>query len=660
MSALQKDELRDIGLMRAVIEHVTPEVDGGRFPIKRVQGQSVGVEADVFTDGHEAVRCVLQYRTEGAATWSESEMALLENDRWRGEFELVEIGRYRYTLTAWVDRFLSWRRDFERRVDAEDVAIALAAARQMIADAAMRAVGADAEELRALCDVLDRSDDITEKSRVALSDALLLLMTRYPDRRFACQYERQLSVVVDRRLAGFGSWYEMFPRSASSEPGRHGTFADCAARLPYIASMGFDVLYLPPIHPVGRVYRKGCNNALDSKPGDVGSVWAIGALEGGHKSLLAELGTLADLRALREEARRLDIEIALDLAFQCAPDHPYVREHPSWFRHRPDGSIQFAENPPKKYQDIYPFDFDSADWRDLWRELRSVVDFWIAQGFVLFRVDNPHTKPFAFWEWLIDSVKRDHPEVLFLSEAFTRPKVMHRLAKLGFSQSYTYFTWRNTKRELTEYFTELSQSETREYFRPNCWPNTPDILPAYLQRGSRPAFMARLVLAATLSGNYGIYGPAFELFEHRAVETGSEEYLDSEKYQLRWWNIDSPESLHDFIAVVNRIRRENAALWTDWNLRFISVDNDALLCFAKVAAGLSNIVLVVVNLDVDNARSGWVEFDVAEFGIAADQPYQMIDLLSGKTYFWQGGRNFVILDPAVAQAHIFQLRKAIA
>ncbi|MEO8600140.1 MAG: alpha-1,4-glucan--maltose-1-phosphate maltosyltransferase, partial [bacterium] len=619
--------------------------------------ERVVIEVDAFADGHDVLRCLLRYRNENDATWSEMDMLALPNDRWRGEFTVSEIGRYRYSVTAWVDHFLSWRHDFVRRTDPDDIAIALLAGAELVAAAGTLAKGDDAARLKALHDVLSGENAITEKSGMALSNELGLLMARYPDRRFASELGRELVVVVDRAHAKFSTWYEMFPRSAAPEAGRHGTLKDCEARLPYIAAMGFDVLYLPPVHPVGVVNRKGPNNVLQAGPSDVGSVWAIGSAEGGHKALHHELGTLADFKSLVAKAHALGIEIALDIAFQCAPDHPYVQQHPAWYRHRPDGSIQYAENPPKKYQDIYPFDFESADWLGLWQELKSIVEFWIAQGVAIFRVDNPHTKPFPFWEWLIGEIKRDHPEVLFLAEAFTRPKVMHRLAKLGFSQSYTYFTWRNTKQEIIAYFTELAHSESREYFRPNCWPNTPDILPAYLQFGGRPAFMTRLVLAATLCSNYGIYGPAFELIERKPIAAVSEEYRDSEKYALRQWDLAHPDSLSEFIGRVNRIRTENPALQDDWNLHFLTVDNDQLLCYGKLTEDLSNIVIVVINLDPHHPQSGWVELDLVQFDLPDATQYQMHDLISGACYLWHGPRNFVMLDPAVMPAHIFQLRR---
>jgi len=451
----------------------------------------------------------------------------------------------------------------------------------------------------------------------------------------------------------------MFPRSASSEPGRHGTFRDCEARLPAIAKMGFDVLYFPPIHPIGRIARKGVNNAVNAAPGDVGSPWAIGSSEGGHKSLHTELGTLEDFRRLVASAQTQGMELALDIAFQCAPDHPYVTAHPKWFRWRPDGTVQYAENPPKKYQDIFPFEFESEDWQGLWQELAGVVRYWAEEGVRIFRVDNPHTKPFPFWEWAITELKREYPDAIFLAEAFTRPKVMHRLAKLGFTQSYTYFAWRNTKHELIEYFTELTRGPGREYFRPNAWPNTPDILTEYLQFGGRPAFIVRLVLAATLAASYGIYGPAFELVEATPREPGTEDYLDSEKYEIRVWDREAAHSLSELIARVNRARRDNPALQSDASLRFFDVDNDSLLCYAKSDATLENLVVTVVNLDPHHVQSGWVDLDLAALGMDAQTPYQMHDLLSGARFLWSGARNFVQLDPQRAPAHVFALRRKV-
>ena len=646
------------GRTRAVIESVQPQVDAGRFAIKRAIGDTVRVEADAFTDGHDAVRCLLLYRHVNEPQWTEVEMQPLVNDRWTASFTVTTIGRYRYTVVAWTDRFLTWRREFERRVEPADVLVALKVGAGLLRDAAERAAGRDRSLLRDAAARLDDASDADSGRALGLDDEVTRAALRYPDRRFESRFERELEAVVDPVLARFGAWYELFPRSTARKPGRHGTLSDCEALLPYVSRLGFDVLYLPPIHPIGRVRRKGPNNALEARPDDPGSPWAIGASEGGHCHVHPALGTLEDFGRFLARAREHRLEIALDIAFQCAPDHPYVAENPEWFRFRPDGTVQYAENPPKKYQDIYPFDFETEDWAALHAELVRIVEFWVGQGVRIFRVDNPHTKPFTLWERLIATVKAGHPEVIFLSEAFTRPKVMHRLAKIGFTQSYTYFTWRNTRAQLEEYFTELCLGPGREYFRPNVWPNTPDILPEYLQLGGRAAFMTRAVLAATLSASYGIYGPAFELLEHRPRESGSEEYLDSEKYQVRHWDLDREDSLASFIGRLNRIRREQPALQHDWGLRFLAVDNEQMLAFAKTH-GTHDAIVVVVNLDPHNAHSGWLELPLEQLGLVHDAPYRMHDLLGGSSYLWQGARNFVRLDPQGTVAHIFVVRRHV-
>jgi starch synthase (maltosyl-transferring) len=650
------------GRVRAVIDAVLPAVDGGRFPIKCIAGESVAIDAHCFTDGHDKLRVLLRWGAAGASEEYEVEMKPQGNDVWRAEFTPPRAGRYRYTVWAWVDPFESWRYELERRDDPADVRMALQVGSALIAEAAARAAGSDAAILAEWSAQLraagaDAGAEPNGQKALALDTARAAIVARYADRSFAAT--AALELVSDRKRAGFSSWYEMFPRSAGTEPGHHGTFRDVEARLPYLAGMGFDVLYFPPIHPIGRINRKGANNTLTAGPEDVGSPWAIGAAEGGHKDILPQLGTLEDFRRLLATARELGIEIALDVAYQCAPDHPYVKEHPQWFKHRPDGSVQYAENPPKKYQDIYPFDFETEDWRALWEELKSIVDFWIAQGVKIFRVDNPHTKAFGFWEWVIGAIKRDHPDAIFLAEAFTRPKLMHRLAKLGFSQSYTYFTWRNTKQELTDYFTDLALGPGHRYYRPNVWPNTPDILHETLQSGLRPVFAARLVLAATLSANYGIYGPTYELLESAPREPGSEEYRDSEKYQLRHWSVESAESLWSLIARMNRIRRENAALQSDSGLRFCPIDNDQLIAYLKMDSKSGNAILTVVNLDPHQAQSGWVDVDVGALKLDAEQPYQVHDLLSEQRYIWRGRFNYVMLDPQRTPAHVFLLRKRV-
>jgi starch synthase (maltosyl-transferring) len=646
------------GRRRVVIERVTPQIDCGLFAIKRVAGEKVVVEADVFADGHDQVACQILYWRENNDTPQISPMLPIGNDRWRGEFPVPEMGRYQYSVEGWIDRFTTWRRDLRKRIDAkQDVHVDLLIGAQLLEDVAARAKPEDAELFRRAAAQLRDKKSKTSRADTALDPELLSAVLRYPERQLATQYEKRLAVAVDREKAQFSAWYELFPRSCALEPGKHGTFQDCAARLPYIASLGFDVVYLPPIHPIGHTFRKGKNNSVSARPEDVGSPWAIGSEEGGHTSIHAQLGTLGDFKKFIAEANREGLEVALDIAFQCTPDHPYVKQHRGWFRTRPDGTIQYAENPPKLYQDIFPLDFESSDWRALWEELRDVVLFWARQGVRIFRVDNPHTKSFAFWEWFIREIKNQYPDVLFLAEAFTRPHVMYRLAKLGFSQSYTYFSWRNTKQELTEYFNELTQTEVREYFRPNLWPNTPDILPEYLQVGGRPAFMNRFILAATLGASYGIYGPAFELCENVPYQPGSEEYLNSEKYELKHRDLDAPGSLKDFIARINRIRKKNPALQSNRNLRFHATDNDSLLCYSKTTDDLSSIILVVVNLDSFHAQSGWVGLDLGSLGLDPAHAFQVHDLLGEGRYLWKGPRNFVELVPESLPAHIFHVRR---
>ncbi len=647
---------------RVVIENVAPQVDGGRFPVKRTVGESVAVTADIHADGHDTLAAVLRYRRENDREWTEVRMEALPNDLWRGAFAVTELAVYEYVLEAWVDAFLTWRRDLSKRVDAgQDVSVELLVGADLIERAAGRASGADAAalsgwaaELRALSKKGAKADPST-----AFDAARGELMARHADRRDGAATDRPLRISVDRERARFSAWYEMFPRSCAPAAGQHGTFKDCERLLPYVSRMGFDVLYFPPIHPIGKSHRKGPNNAEICSAGDEGSPWAIGAAEGGHKAIHPRLGTLDDFRRLIQAAEKHGLEIALDIAYQCSPDHPWVKEHPGWFRHRPDGSIRYAENPPKKYQDIYPLDFDCEDWKGLWEELKSVVDFWIEQGVRIFRVDNPHTKAYPFWEWMIAEVRGKHPDVLFLSEAFTRPKVMYRLAKLGFTQSYTYFSWRNTSWEIREYFTELTRTVVREFFRPNLWPNTPDILTEYLQAGGRPAFQARFILAATLGASYGIYGPAFELCENRPLVPGKEEYLDSEKYQIRQWDRDRSDSLKDLIARVNRVRRENPALQTDRGLRFHPVTNDQLIAYSKSTDDLSNIIVTIVNLDPHHTHSGMVDLPLRDLGIDEAQPFQVHDLITGARYIWNGPRNYVELNPGVMPAHVLRVRRRL-
>jgi starch synthase (maltosyl-transferring) len=647
---------------RVIIEGVAPEIDAGSFPIKRTVGEEVAVAADIYAEGHDVLKAVVLHRPVGASGWAEVPMAPLGNDRWTAAFTVASPGRHEYTINAWVDRWASWHREVSKKADAgQDVASELLEGAELIRAAAARAVGPDVAFLEDRAGVVGTPGEQSPRLRAALDPQLGAAMDRHPDRSRGCTYPRTLGVMVERERARYGAWYELFPRSCAPEPGRHGTFRDVEARLPYVAELGFDVLYLPPIHPIGRAFRKGPNNTLTPGPDDPGSPWAIGGPEGGHTAVHPQLGTLADFDRLVAAAARHGIELALDVAFQCSPDHPYVTDHPEWFRHRPDGTIKYAENPPKKYQDIYPLDFECDAWQALYAELRDVFLFWIARGVRIFRVDNPHTKPFRFWDHVLREVWDRHPDTIFLSEAFTRPKPMKRLAKAGFTQSYGYFTWRNTKAELTQYLTDLTQSESAEYMRSNLFVNTPDILPEFLQVGGRPAFQMRAALAATLGATWGVYGPPFEHCLGTPVRPGAEEYLDSEKYQVHHWDLDHPDSICDYIARLNAIRRENPALHHNRNLRFYPCDNDQILFYGKATADGSNVVLVAVNLDPYHTQSGWVRVPLAELGLA-DGPggaFQVHDLLGDARYLWHGETNFIQLDPQVSPAQVYRVRRKI-
>jgi starch synthase (maltosyl-transferring) len=646
----------DDGRKRIVIDRIAPQVDCGRFPIKRAVGEMVAVRAHVFGDGHDRIRVELMHRHEKHQNWAVEEMTHCGNDEWTASFTVTELGSHLYTVRAYVDRFDTWQADLNKRIEAgQDVALELQIGAEILRPAAKRADASDAWKLQKWAEAFCASGVDEATIDLARSAELTEMVRRYPDRSLASVYEPPLQVSVDRPKAVFSSWYELFPRSLGGD-GEHGTFRDCEHMLVEIAKMGFDVLYLPPIHPIGETNRKGKNNSAVCQREDPGSPWAIGSAQGDHKTIHPELGSLADFHRLLEKAREHGLEVAIDLAFQCSPDHPYVKAHREWFRWRPDGTVQYAENPPKKYEDILPLNFETDQWKDLWEELKSVVLFWIDQGVRIFRVDNPHTKPFGFWEWLIGEVRRDWPDVVFLSEAFTRPKVMQRLAKAGFNQSYTYFTWRNTKWELEHYIHELTETEVGEYLRPNFWPNTPDILPQYLQYGGRAAFIIRLVLAATLSASYGVYGPAFELCVTSAIE-GKEEYLDSEKYELKQWDWNSKDNIRAVIERLNRIRRQNPSLQRIRNIRFYPIDNENMLCYGKVSDDASNVTVVVVSIDPHYAQSGWVELPLETLGIDPHRPYLMHDLLSDDKYIWHGRRNYVELDPQVMPAHILRLRK---
>ena len=640
-----------------VIENLQPLIDAGRYPIKRIIGEDLTVEADIFKDGHDVVAAILKWRVLGKRAWRETPMNFVDNDRWRGVCTLYEQDIHEYTVEAWTDSFRSWQAEFTKKFEAgiSDLQSEALEGAALVEGASRRARDrADRKRLQEFSQQISTGAN-SEIHAIAQSGELEVLMATYPDRSASTQYDPPPRVVVDRPVALIAAWYEFFPRSADGRGDRGSTFRQCLPRVEEAKAMGFDVIYFPPIHPIGHTNRKGRNNSVTCDRGEPGVPWAIGSEAGGHKAVEPSLGTLEDFDWLQKEVRKRGMEIALDFAINCSPDHPYVREHPDWFYKRPDGTIKYAENPPKKYEDIYPLNFRCENWRDLWAELKSVVLFWAGHGVRIFRVDNPHTKPVAFWEYLIGGVREKYPDTIFLSEAFTKPKMMKALAKAGFNQSYTYFTWRNSKRELIEYFTELTQTEMSEYFRPNLWTNTPDILPFVLQEGGRPAFMIRVALAATLSPLYGIYS-GYELCENEALP-GREEYLDSEKYQYKKRDWNAPGNIKDWIARLNKIRKENRALQGYTNLRFHDAENDAILFYSKMTAARDNIILVVVNLDPHRKQNSFVYVPIESFGQMDSDAYQVQDLLSGATYTWRGRRNYVELDPDVQPAHIFLVRR---
>jgi starch synthase (maltosyl-transferring) len=639
------------------VENVQPELDGGRWPIKRVVGDAVEVAADMFKEGHDLLQARVIYHAIGQSVWNEAPMRLVENDRWVGQFTVDQNTRYVYSVLAFTDTFGSWRADLQKRLAAaQDVTSELLEGLRLVDEAAERSDDpSDKGRLEAYARRW-RSLDKREAAELAISAELGDVMDRWPDRSDATRYRHELQLIVDRPAARFAAWYEIFPRSQGTDPNRSATFREAEARLPAIARMGFDTLYMTPIHPIGTTNRKGPNNTLVAGPNDPGSPYATGSPAGGHDAIAPELGTLDDFLHFQQVAREHGLELVLDFAIQVSPDHPWVKEHPEWFYHRPDGSIKFAENPPKKYEDIYPLNFRSQDWKQLWAAWRDLVLEWAERGVRVFRVDNPHTKPLAFWEWMINDVQNVYPDVIFLAEAFTRPKMMRQLAKAGFTQSYTYFTWRNTKRELQEYLTELTQTQMKEYYRGNFFANTPDILPHILQLGGRPAFRMRLVLAATLSSVYGIYS-GFELCENtpRGMPGTTEYYRDSEMYQHKIWDWNRPGNIIDDVTRINRIRRDNPALHLYDNLRFHVAENDQLLVYSKATRDRSNIMVCVVNLDTYWPQAGWVEVPAHEWGIPADQPYVVHDLMNDQRYTWRGNWNWIRLDPNVAPAHVLRV-----
>jgi starch synthase (maltosyl-transferring) len=638
---------------------VQPEINNGEFNIKRTTGESIVVFADIYADGHDKILANLLFRKQREQKWEKIPMKFIVNDLWEGSFSVSQPGIYEYTLEAMVDHLSTWWEDIQKKATTgNNIIVDIKSGLSILAEF-MKKIREPAKQAQLQETIIliqnDKEQDIIVKNlEITLTPEFI---QKYPVYNHITRYHNILRVTVDRKRAGFSAWYEIFPRSCSTKPGQHGNLQDVLQRIPEIAQMGFDVLYFPPIHPIGITHRKGKNNSVIVGKEDPGSPWAIGNELGGHMAIHPQLGDFSDFQKVIKKANEYGMEVALDLAFQCSPDHPYIKEHPEWFRWRVDGTIQYAENPPKKYEDIVPFNFETENWQSLWEELKGVAIFWIKQGVKIFRVDNPHTKPFGFWDWFINNIKREYPDVIFLAEAFTRPKVMYRLAKLGFTQSYTYFTWRNTKQELTEYLTELTQYPVKEFFRPNFWPNTPDILSEYLQADSKPAFIIRFILAATLSSNYGIYGPPYERFINKAIN-GKEEYYNSEKYELKSW---LPEELRDntreLFTKVNKIRVENPEFHTTNNIRFLPVENNQLLYYAKFNRQATDAILIVVNLDPNYTQSGWVKVPLYELGILADQSFLAHDLLGGGKYIWQGEYNYVELNPHILPAHIIRIRK---
>jgi len=638
------------GKRRVIIENVQPRVDGGLYPAKRSVGERVDVTAAIYGDGHDHIRAEVLYKKQGAKAWSVIELQQTFNDDWQASFYVPEKGTYLFTIQAWIDHFDTWYDGFKKKANAKvEVKVEL-----MEGAVLLRTLGETNKELISLARKLEDTAKYQTAIDTVLSTEFANVVHENPLRENETKLGYEVSVQVEHTKANYSAWYEFFPRSASLESGKHGTFADCIRLLPRISAMGFDVLYFPPIHPIGKVNRKGKNNNVKSKPGEPGSPWAIGSDEGGHKSILPALGTMDDFKKLIGEAKKLDIDIAMDIAFQCAPDHPYVTEHPEWFKQRPDGSIQYAENPPKKYQDIYPFNFETDNWKELWEELKSVFLFWMEQGITIFRIDNPHTKPIPFWHWVIAEVQKVNPDVIFLSEAFTRPKIMASLAKVGFTQGYTYFTWRVSKQELIEYVNDLVYGASRNYFRPNFWPNTPDILPYHLQNQNENSFILRYALAATLSSNYGVYGPSYEFYENVPVE-GREEYFESEKYEIRNYDWKRTNRMTDIMSILNKIRKENSALQSTWNIQFCPIENSQLIAYLKATDDLSNIILVIVNLDSNRGQSGYVQLPKERLKLGDKINVKLHDLITDERFTWIQEWNYVDLSPHKMPFHLFKL-----
>ncbi|TAE67643.1 MAG: alpha-1,4-glucan--maltose-1-phosphate maltosyltransferase [Bacteroidetes bacterium] len=641
---------------RVIIENVSPEIDGGRHFIKRIVGQPVNIQCVMLADGHEVLAGEISFKHEKEKNWKSSPIGLLQNDIWAGGFRVEKQGFYDYKIVGWVDAPLTWQHNIERKIkDNQHVNVELLDGLQYLTPLLKQVTKPEAKYLEKVIALFQSENDYKDAINEALSYQLESIFKTYPQKTFATTYDKKLRVYVDRQKAMFSSWYEFFPRSASKQIGKHGTFKDCEELMPRVAELGFDVVYFPPIHPIGIDHRKGKNNATTALPDDVGSPWAIGGTEGGHTDIHPQLGTLEDFKSLIKVAAEHNIELAMDYALQCSPNHPYVKKYPQWFKWRPDGTVQYAENPPKKYQDILPINFETEDWKNLWDELLSILMYWCNVGIKIFRVDNPHTKSFYFWEWAINEVKKKYPDTLFLAEAFTRPHVMHSLAKMGFSQSYTYYTWRNTKAELIQYMQEISNDIGNQYFRPNFWPNTPDINPYILQNGNQSLYMSRYFMAATLSSNYGMYGPVYEFIIHEPMQ-GKEEYYYSEKYEIKTWDWNYRNRMTDLIKRVNQIRKENPALQLTYNFINAPVQDEYIIAYLKQDESKTNNILCVVNMDPYNRRGANLQMPLSALGVPEGYPLLMHDLITGAKYIWTKEWNYVELSPELP-FHLFRIER---
>lgn len=644
------------GIKRVVISNVSPAVDCGQFPVKAIIEEPLTIAADIFADGHDTLAAAILIKHSTEKQWTEQALTAHHNDHWFTSFTPSKTGVYQFRVIAWINKFGSWQKDFAKKTKGNyDLETELNGGIAILSDLLKTATGKTKNLIQNIIHNIGNEKDITGKIAIALDDKINDLLCKCRDKNAVTTHPQIFEITADRKKAAYSTWYELFPRSASAEPGKHGTFADVINLLPRISKMGFDVLYLPPVHPIGITHRKGRNNALSAIAGDPGSPWAIGNSSGGHKAIHPDLGTIKDFRNLIKESKKHNVEIAMDIAFQCSPDHPYLKEHPEWFKWRPDGTVQYAENPPKKYEDIVPFDFECTEWQALWQELKSIIEYWISNGVNIFRVDNPHTKAIPFWKWVIREIKMIHPDIIFLAEAFTRPRIMEHLAKIGFTQSYTYFTWRNTRHDLQEYVAELTQTNLKYYFQPNFWPNTPDILTDELVHGGENMHIIRLILAATLSSSYGIYGPVYE-YTFNEPMPGKEEYNDNEKYEIKNWDWNRYTKTKEIITRINRIRATHSALQTTANVTFANTDNEKIMCYIKQDKNTGDTLIIVVNIDPCHTQKTNISFSPKDIGKDDQESYMVHDLLSGDRYTWQGGASFAELNPYDIPAHILHVK----